>query len=71
MAGNIELGLDRSSGFTIDAEMKMGNIDLPKEMGDLAKDKTGLQASFSGKYGDGDGSISLEGKMGNVTIKFK
>ncbi len=69
--GNVELGIDENAGFTIEAEMKMGSIDVPKELGKVMKSKNALNSSLSGKYGNGKSMISLEGNLGNIELKLK
>ncbi len=70
-AGNVNLGVDKDAGFSLEAEMKMGDIDIPHELGKMKKSQSGMNTSFEGKYGNGKSSISLEGKLGNIELKLK
>ena len=68
---NTVLGIDENAGFTIEIEMNMGGIDIPRSLGEVKTDKKGLNSSFEGTYGNGKSSISLEGRMGQFELKFK
>lgn len=69
--GNVVLGIDKNAGFSIEAEMKMGNIDIPKSIGKVVKSKHGMSSSVSAEYGNGKSTINLEGNLGNIEVKLK
>ncbi len=70
-AGTVVLGIDKNAGFSIEAEMKMGDLNIPKEFGSMVKSSHGLNTSLEGKYGNGKSKISLEGNLGNIELKLK
>jgi len=70
-AGDVILGIDKKAGFTVEAEMKMGSIDLPGDIEIISGQDSGMNVDFEAKYGDGKSVVSLEGKLGSVSIKLK
>ena len=65
--GSIDLGI--STGFKLTGEMSMGDIQLPKGMTDVVRNKKTTSLEVSGTFGDGRTAISVEGNMSSVDVK--
>ena len=68
---SISLHLDRNTNLTMDMETSYGDINtsVAKQLGILQQRKTGTSTTYIGKTGSGSGSLSLNTKYTNITIK--
>ena len=66
----IDLGIDPASGFSLIAELSMGDLNIPDGMKNIVKKKDLMNTRLSGTYGNGKSNITIECSMGSVDIHF-
>lgn len=68
--GSIDVGIDKSAGFTLNADMNMGSISTP-ELDKKEDRKSGMGQSVKGSYGSGKSVIRATGNMGSIRITLR
>jgi hypothetical protein len=71
--GDVELGVDEEATFSIDATVKFGSLDYPKENASISKETEGYTTThYFGKFGSDPKSgskVFIESSNAGVTIK--
>jgi len=67
-ASDIDLGIDPDAGFTLSAEVHLGDITYPEGMNSLIKNTKKMNQEVTGTYGKGRSSISVDANLSDIKI---
>ncbi len=70
----VSLGFDPGASFTVDAELKFGDLNYPKDKSSINKEVVGYTTNmYKGRVGSGSSpqaQLSIDSRNANVTIRF-
>ncbi len=70
--GDVSIGIDPKSGYSLTADVNMGSLKVPEGM-KLSKNKEtdlpGVSEKITGTFGSGSSTVKINANMGSVKIK--